>query len=346
MMKNILKFIFFCAISLSVGASAFSQAVDMAVDNPNMSRSPTSFPGTTTISFDFQGEQGSHVISSDDLASNFMVINITLSKLDGSGIQPTGAGAALFNWTYIAATGVLQGTSRDATVVEDVIYPIIFTDLPTTSASTANDVGFKVNLVPPGDLLNSVTTDDKLELFTSAPLPVKLISFDAAREGSIASLNWATTEETNSDRFDIERSTNGKAWALIGTVASNGESVTRRDYRFADQAPAAGPNYYRLKMVDKDDTYAYSRLRVLDFDGSPSVSVYPNPVSEVLFVKDAGLGTIKSVSIVNMNGHTVYQAGTVAAEGINVKGLANGMYIVKITGAGGALYTHKVVISK
>lgn len=57
-----------------------------------------------------------------------------------------------------------------------------------------------------------------------SPLPVTLARFDAVKEGSTALLSWSTTEETNSDRFEVERSINGKVWQKIATVKAQGES--------------------------------------------------------------------------------------------------------------------------
>lgn len=86
----------------------------------------------------------------------------------------------------------------------------------------------------------------------TAPLPVTLTSFTATKENNTALLKWATTQETNSDRFEIERSLGGKEWGKIGTVLSTGESNALRNYSYTDNAPLAGENLYRLKMIDKD----------------------------------------------------------------------------------------------
>nr|MBZ1363183.1 Ig family protein [Dyadobacter fermentans]MBZ1363278.1 Ig family protein [Dyadobacter fermentans] len=72
-----------------------------------------------------------------------------------------------------------------------------------------------------------------------------------------ALLTWSTTEEVNSDRFEIERSLNGKGWSTIGKVRSNGESSVLRNYTYTDDSPEKGENLYRLRMVDLDGTYAF-----------------------------------------------------------------------------------------
>jgi hypothetical protein len=82
---------------------------------------------------------------------------------------------------------------------------------------------------------------------TSGPLPVTLISFTATKvsgetEGSTALLDWQTSSETNSDRFDIERSQDGKKWMNIGNVTASGDKKSSSLYSFPDKNPMDGEN--------------------------------------------------------------------------------------------------------
>lgn len=175
------------------------------------------------------------------------------------------------------------------------------------------------------------------------PLPVTLVSFNAVREAGVAGLKWATTMETNSAYFEIQRSANGKKWNKIGSVPSHQESSVLRSYTFADKEPLNGENLYRLKMVDLDETFAYSNIRSLIFEGR-DLSVYPNPVSEKLHIPDfAGVTQIK---INDLSGRSVYQSAHVASGEISVKNLSNGIYVVNITRSNGVQSSQKIIISK
>jgi len=108
-------------------------------------------------------------------------------------------------------------------------------------------------------------------------------------------------------------------------------------------------------MVDKDETYAFSRIRSLEFGRTKmEVSLYPNPVTDVLFVKDLNGNLLKSedvkeVSIVNTQGMAVYKStaiNSIFTRGIDVRDLGAGIYIVKITSADGTIRTQKVIITK
>lgn len=64
----------------------------------------------------------------------------------------------------------------------------------------------------------------------------------------------------NSNYFTIERSSNGTDYNAIETVSASGFSTTVVNYNFTDNNPLAGVNYYRLIIVDKDNSMEYSNV--------------------------------------------------------------------------------------
>lgn len=173
-------------------------------------------------------------------------------------------------------------------------------------------------------------------------LPVTLISFNATREGNLSQLNWATAEETNSDRFEIQRSTNAKNWTVIGSVASNGESKTLRQYTFTDKAPLNGQNLYRLKMIDRDETFAFSSVISLKLaKPQTDLSVYPNPASQELMISDSD--QISSLTITDLNGRPMVVAGQPLEGKVNVSRLKTGTYLVRIVRKDGAIITKRIL---
>jgi surface protein len=184
---------------------------------------------------------------------------------------------------------------------------------------------------------------------TCVSLPVTLISFDASRLESSSVLTWETTEETNSDRFEIQRSLDGKGWHQIGVLASSGESTVLRTYTFEDRAPQKGLNYYRLKMVDraaagKSGSFAYSRIRSVDFDNTTLTRIYPNPASSRLFFD--GYSNIKSVVVYNLAGPKLLEDKKMTVQGMDVGKLLPGLYQVNITLNDGSTKGSQVIINR
>ncbi|MCF2445021.1 T9SS type A sorting domain-containing protein [Dyadobacter sp. CY345] len=349
-MRNFSNILLVILLVFSATFKAKAQAVDMALLSPFVAPSPTSYPGTASISLAIVAEILDEQLSSDDLGISYATLTISLSNLQGSAsILPTGAGADLFTWQYNAVQNVYIGKSKDALMPADAILPISFANLPVIAAVTTNTTGFLANLTPPGDLYTSESNDDAVRIYTSAPLPVTLVSFTAKKEGSVALLNWATTEETNSDHFEIQHSVSGKEWVNVGEVASSGDSKVLKNYSFSHVKPVHGQNLYRLKMIDRDQTFAFSRIQSVSFEGiaAADLSVYPNPSTDKLFIRDNG--TVKEVVINNLNGSAVYKASSSFASGsglIDVTNLPQGMYIVKVTRTNGLVSTSKVVVNK
>ncbi|MFB9294806.1 T9SS type A sorting domain-containing protein [Persicitalea jodogahamensis] len=121
--------------------------------------------------------------------------------------------------------------------------------------------------------------------------PVNLTYFNADPINSQVELNWETAWEQNSREFIVQRSNDLKEFGDVGRVAAAGESDGRRQYAFTDFTPPPGNNYYRLRMVDKDNTYEYSNVKdVIVRPGQPTLWVAANPTSgERIRVRSSGV---------------------------------------------------------
>ncbi len=178
------------------------------------------------------------------------------------------------------------------------------------------------------------------------PLPVTLIRFDAFNDEGTATLRWQTSEESDSDRFEIERSTNGTTWLKIGVVAAAGNAagiITR--YSFSDNTPLPGLNYYRLKMIDRaDESYAFSRIAGIQFEVNEDITLYPNPVSNRLYYKGKAAGSIKGISVMDASGHMLYNTRNDGRRNeVDMEKLPAGIYLIGITTESGANIVKKVI---
>jgi len=104
-------------------------------------------------------------------------------------------------------------------------------------------------------------------------------------------LTWATAQEWENNRFEIERATSSDltSWTKIGEVKGQGYTDTPTSYSFEDtDLPAAGGNiFYRLKQIDVDGSFAYSVTRSIQVKGLKGQSTwiaYPNPSSPGSYV--------------------------------------------------------------
>ncbi|MCF0049858.1 FG-GAP-like repeat-containing protein [Dyadobacter sp. LJ53] len=169
-------------------------------------------------------------------------------------------------------------------------------------------------------------------IFRGDVMPVTLISFTAKLIENQVDLNWATATEVNSDRFEIHRSLNGKDWKTIGSVKAMKEKATNSYYSFQDTLVAALHSqnvYYRLKMIDQDDTFTFSSIEAVKLNGKGSkISFFPNPTKNLLSIE--AKDKVTSVEIFNANGVKVLSVQNQdGLKTINVAHLQTGSYIVR-----------------
>jgi hypothetical protein len=119
------------------------------------------------------------------------------------------------------------------------------------------------------------------------PLPVEMLYIQAVMNtNKIPEVQWATAFEGNADYFEIERSYNAKDFVKIGSVKSKGSNsfYAFEDTQFSSKVEII---YYRIRQVDKNTKYTYSRVvSVRVFGNNPLIPrIYPNPTEGVLFVE-------------------------------------------------------------
>src|SRR4030095_15309570 len=111
---------------------------------------------------------------------------------------------------------------------------------------------------------NTSTTDGTPAYDLPTVLPVTFSNFTAEKQGSSALLKWTTAQESNTDKFIVERSADGKPFVSIGEVKAAGNSSVKRSYQFIDVSPLTGINLYHIKEVDNDGKLNISDMRSLN----------------------------------------------------------------------------------
>ena len=178
------------------------------------------------------------------------------------------------------------------------------------------------------------------------PLPVKLTSFTAERQGETALLRWTTATEQNNAYFALESSADGQHFGTIGRVSGTSNSTLARTYQWADTRLAeysASQVYYRLRQVDTDSSTHYSPVRMvalaplvgLQMQAFPSPSQLP--ANLLIQAEQAGPATLR---LTDALGHLVATRRLILNTGSNSvplnegPRLAPGLYLAHLQQGG------------
>jgi hypothetical protein len=164
-----------------------------------------------------------------------------------------------------------------------------------------------------------------------SPLPVTLVSFDAAVAQCTVLCNWTAGVENKLDRYELQHSTNGVQFITLSTYLAKGSNS---HYSFVHQSPSMGTNLYRLMMVDKDQNFTFSNLInvKVECDGYlGAVKVYPNPSAGLITVEGTGNNRPSVIRIINMQGQIVQEIKTNHnSTNIDISALASASYMLQL----------------
>ena len=179
-------------------------------------------------------------------------------------------------------------------------------------------------------------------------LPVELSSFTAKalRNGGVK-LDWRTETEVDNYGFEIERSQNNNKklqdeWQKIGFVEGNGNSNSPKEYSYMDEAINYGSYAYRLKQIDTDGDFEYSKVIEVNAGNIPNGFVleqnYPNPFNPSTLIKFAVAETQKAeLTVIDLLGNEVATLFNDTAEGgkiyekeFDASNLSSGIYFYQL----------------
>jgi hypothetical protein len=206
-----------------------------------------------------------------------------------------------------------------------------------------------------------VTATNRLSIinFENMPIilgafPVKLLSFGARlKDAQTVDLNWTVTDEKDLRAYEILYSTDGRNFDIIGTVKAV-NAVADHQYTFRHSSRLSAVNYYRLKMVDIDESVNYSAIVTVKEKADANLSklmVSPNPVINDAVVYIESVRTEKvEIMVFNSVGQKISTLVRSLQAGSNVvivprnKLQGQGIYIVRVK-LGDALFTSRFVLS-
>ena len=242
-------------------------------------------------------------------------------------VEPTGA--------------IFQGAGALQLAPDGKIYVCINGEDTISTIDNPNNAGMACNYNHKSFSLNGQICGEGFPNFITnymEPTPVEFIEFAGFFNQGIVELRWSTASESNNDYFLIERMNQNQVFENIGMVNGNGTINHWQNYIFKDFSPFSGIIYYRLKQVDFDGKFEYSKtISVNTHSSNLKYTIYPNPAVEFIQIEYRGNATAGiHFSIFNSSGELVRKHEYVTMEtGSKIQfstgDLPSGNYFVRIT---------------
>ncbi len=260
-----------------------------------------------------------------------------------------------FNQTYLLA---LKYSFNTAATNDDLVTLYVYSSgLPLTEPGTpivtlgpvgAGTTGDPANIGSIAIRQGTNTPSGRIDGIrvgnTWGIIPVELTSFNATVSGNSVRLNWSTATELNNSGFDIERKTQNSEWKKIGFVKGAGTTTVVQNYSFTDKELTSGKYSYRLKQIDFDGKYEYSKSIEVDVNVAYNFELaqnYPNPFNPTTSISFSipQSGNVK-LAVYNLLGQEVktlinrnMEAGSYSVD-FDAEGLFSGVYIYRLESNG------------
>ena len=205
------------------------------------------------------------------------------------------------------------------------------------TAIDGNDITYAIKLTDSRIYVSGTNNQFLVAAYQTAfPLPVNLLSFTAALQNNTTKLQWQTTGESTSF-FKIERSNDGRNFTNIGELPSLINSSAQKNYLFTDAQPLHGMNFYRLKMMDANGGFTYSKVVAVKMNENTVImKIFPNPATDLIQIQIPSSQNEKiTLQITDAGGKTIKQEnvtsnGTTLFTSVDVTTLQKGGYFLSI----------------
>jgi SdrD B-like domain/Secretion system C-terminal sorting domain len=244
----------------------------------------------------------------------------------GSAWDPTGNGGlgapivgGVLTGTENALTGVIGNgnfgqSDNDAIMVNGV--PSVLITTGNYGESNLNiDFGFK----------------------PAAPVTAKMVSFIASPKNEKVELVWNVREQSNVKKYTVEHSKDAVNFYSVGDVYAT--INTQEVYSFIHNKSVNAINYYRIKTVDNNGTFAYSVIRRVEFGNKLEIKTYPNPTKDYVYISlpTKSLNKPIAISLINTIGvamQRVVKPKASQTESLDLNRLPSGTYFIIIESEG------------
>lgn len=188
------------------------------------------------------------------------------------------------------------------------------------------------------------TIDAALQLFKvdtgGGILPLHNFTLSLTLKENTVFLKWVAENEMNTEKFVIQRSSDGTTFKNVADVAPSGPINILTEYNSADDVTGVPFTvaYYRIKAEDNRGNFAYSNVVPVRLAKADGFSFWPNPFTTTLNLSYNAITSASiRVEVYDNGGRRILQQQYNVNRGMNqlsvsgASGLSHGLYYMRIT---------------
>lgn len=156
------------------------------------------------------------------------------------------------------------------------------------------------------------------------------VHLKASFNNNAGEISWKAPGQITVRRYELEKSTDGENFNYVTSVAG-----TNSNYNVTDNNIFENNNFYRVKIVDADGNYMYSRTTTLDTKSNANtIKVLPTQINQKLFIWVPANTTVSKAIIADASGRTVVSnpmiSNTSNLSAIETTNLPAGLYNISL----------------
>ncbi len=202
-----------------------------------------------------------------------------------------------------------------------------------------------------------VEDDEALWTLNPPPSPVigaagEVFSLFVKQEVATAKLRWSTNSSEHCVQYGIERSADGFVWTPIAEQQNDEPTDNFTTYKYTDQRPLPGLNFYRIVQLRTDGSLAFSNVQMLEFwDDLDDFKLFPNPAGDYMDVNlRSAEGCIVRLLLVDRVGRLVKEMEVESAPldpyRIDLTDVPEGWYVVWVQAEGRRAQALRLIVGK
>lgn len=216
--------------------------------------------------------------------------------------------------------------------------------------TSANVVQYNLSFVP-----TTLIFDSRSQVIATATAPTKttvlgteVLTFTGIKEGNKATLNWSINSAHDYSSFEIERSADGSSFEKISTIKAI-DNPNRNDFSYVDFNILNGTGYYRIKILQKDGSFIYTKTISIENKADYYYTITPNPAKSYIIINGSGVKGNADILIHDATGRVVKKIINQSFINnnnlkISVEDLRVGNYFVEIVRPNAESYIKQIVI--